>query len=426
MRGDTRQRKKATTGFKSATGEDWMMDRMLQVMASGKQAFDGRMLDIGRMMAESFLLMDREEQSGPDYAPTDPSLQKWASQGGSVYIGDQKVKLQVPRMRNIAGREVPLQSYQKMKESGQFSEELLQQLLRGVSERKYEETVVQGVQAFGVSPSSVSRRVVEVTSKKLREFAERDLSSLNAFAVYLDTVHRGGEAFIVGLGVDLQGNKTTLGFWQGATENSDICNELFSDLERRGLKLVKRIIWVTDGGSGVIKALKDRFGKKLIHQRCTIHKDRNIQKHLAKTHRKEAHRLYRIALEQESYKDAKSMLETFEKWLRVRNESAANSLLEALEEILTLHRLKVPALLRKVLHSTNPIESMFSMVRHCESNIKRFRGSKMMQRWLASVLLHSEQSFRRVKGHESIMGVIENIEKEQEKESILTGYKKAA
>lgn len=403
-----------------------MVTRMFKVMKDGKQAFDSVMMDIGRMMAESFMLMDREELSGPDYSPTDPSLQKWASQGGSVYIGDQKVKVQVPRLRNITAGEVTLRSYEQMKKPGQFSEELLQKILRGVSERKYEETVVQGAQAFGVSPSSTSRHIVEVTTKKLREFAERDLSGFRPFAAYIDTVHRGDEAFIVALGVDLQGNKQALGFWQGSTENSDICNGLLTDLERRGLELVNRIIWVTDGGSGVIKSLRDRYGSKLIHQRCTIHKDRNIQKHLAKPHRKEAHRQYRIALEQQSYEDAKQMLLAFEKWLRARNESAANSLLEALEEILTLHRLKVPALLRKVLHSTNPIESMFSMVRHCEGNIKRYRGSKMMQRWLASVLLHCEQSFRRVKGYEAITQVVANIQKEHAKVVIPTGLKKAA
>ncbi len=93
------------------------------------------------------------------------------------------------------------------------------------------------------------------------------------------------------------------------------------------------------------------------------------------------------------------MLLEMEKWLRDINESAADSLLEAMEEILTLHRLKVPALLRKTLHSTNPIESMFSMVRDTESNVKRYRGSNMMQRWLASVLLDCERRFRRVKGY---------------------------
>src|SRR3989442_937642 len=73
-----------------------------------------------------------------------------------------------------------------------------------------------------------------------------------------------------------------------------------------------------------------------------------------------------------------------EQWLRAINESAADSLLEAFEELLTLHRLKVPALLRKALHSTNIIESVFSRVRACEKNIKRYRSSNMAQRWLAS------------------------------------------
>jgi len=75
------------------------------------------------------------------------------------------------------------------------------------------------------------------------------------------------------------------------------------------------------------------------------------------------------------------MLKEFERWLRGINESAADSLLEAFEDILTLHRLKVPALLRKSLTSTNPIESMFSTVRECEGNIKRYRSSTMSQRW---------------------------------------------
>ena len=100
--------------------------------------------------------------------------------------------------------------------------------------------------------------------------------------------------------------------------------------------------------SAIIKALKDRYGKKLIHQRCTLH-DRNIQRHLPKRYRKQAHHLFAAALEQNSYKDAKKMLQEFERWLRDINESAADSLLEALEEVLMLHKLKVPALLRQSL-----------------------------------------------------------------------------
>jgi putative transposase len=52
--------------------------------------------------------------------------------------------------------------------------------------------------------------------------------------------------------------------------------------------------------------------------------------------------------------------------------------------------------------TTNPIESMFSLVRQCERNIKRTRGSKMLQRWLGSVLLYCEQQFNKVHGHKEI------------------------
>jgi hypothetical protein len=72
------------------------------------------------------------------------------------------------------------------------------------------------------------------------------------------------------------------------------------------------------------------------------------------------------------------MLLEMDVWLRTNNESAEDSLLEAFEELLTLHRLKVPVLLRKTLMSTNRIESMFSLVRHSERNIKRARGSTML------------------------------------------------
>lgn len=117
------------------------------------------------------------------------------------------------------------------------------------------------------------------------------------------------------------------------------------------------------------------------------------------------------------------MLLEFEVWLRERNESAADSLLEALEDILTLHRLKVPAFLRKTHHSTNPIESMFSTVRECDENIKRYRDSRMMQRWLGPVLLHYEEIFRRVKGHDSIQQILKGTKTEQDGEATATTLK---
>jgi len=59
------------------------------------------------------------------------------------------------------------------------------------------------------------------------------------------------------------------------------------------------------------------------------------------------------------------------------------------------------------------------MVRDAESNIKRYRNSRMMQRWLASVLLYCEKRFRRIKGYASISIVIRQIEAEEENDLAL-------
>jgi putative transposase len=413
MKLSTIQGKKARAGFRQAIGREELVNRMYEIIRVGKRGLDGFLLDLGSMVAETIMEIDREERSGPDYYPSQEGLYKWACQEGSIYLGDRKISVKHPRLRGPGG-EVALQSYETLKKPGAFSEEILNKVLRGLSARKYKETLLETSHRFGVSPGAVSRHIVETTTQKLQEFKERKLSDLRIFALFIDTIHRGGEAFMVGLGIDAEGHKHVLGFWQGATENHEVCEGLLCDMERRGLELSKKILWVTDGGKGIIKTLKERFGKKLMHQRCTIHKDRNIQRHLAKKYRKEAHRRFKTALEQNLYEDARRMLQEFEKWLRGINESAADSLLEAFEDILTLHRLKVPGLLRKTLACTNPIESMFSTVRDCEGNIRRYRGSAMSQRWLATVLLHCEKGFRRVKGYLGIPEVITTIEQVQE------------
>jgi transposase-like protein len=418
MRLNTIQRKKARGAFEQALGKEELVDRMYQIIKTGKQGLDGFVQELGTLLVEAIMDMEREERSGPQYQPLEAGLYKWAYQKGSLYMGDRKISVRHPRLRGPGG-EIPLESYEALKKPGVFSEELLNKILLGISARKYRETLMETAGVFGVSAGAVSRHVVEVTVQRLKEFKERGLSDIIPFAIFIDTIHRGGEAFLIALGIDTEGYKHVLGFWEGATENHEICEELFMDMERRGLRLSKKILWITDGGKGILKALKDRYGKKLIHQRCTIHKDRNIQSHLAKKYRKEAHRRFRIALEQNSYEDAKRMLEEFEKWLRGINESAADSLLEAFEEILTLHRLKVPGLLRKTLTCTNPIESMFSTVRDCEGNIKRYRNSAMSQRWLATVLLHCEKGFRRVKGYLGIAGVIATIEQMHEEKYVM-------
>jgi putative transposase len=418
MKDTTRNSKLAAKQISEILSREPGLLDFLAIREFGKTAIDGLHKQVGVMLVESILQNEREIVTGADHRPKEPRYYKWGYQQGSVYIGDQKQKLRKPRAL-LDGVEFESPIYQKLKDSGVFSEELLAKLMAGISARQYGATVIAAAEAFGVSPGSVSRHFVKASAKKLKEFVHRSLQDFIPFAILMDTVHRGGQAFIVALGIDINGEKQVLGFWEGATENSEITLHLLEDLERRKLNLSDSIIYITDGGSGVIKALRNKFGEKLIHQRCTNHKDQNIQKHLAKKYRKRAHGLFKKALTHFSYGDAKAELLKLEKWLRGVNPSAANSLLEALEEILLLHRLKVPEELRRVLSTTNGIENLFSTTRHREKNLKNYnpnyRGKavkkNLSQRWLATVLLNAESGFRRVKGFEDIAVVIENIKK---------------
>ena len=415
MKKVTSSRKQKANGIRQTLGDEQMLGLAAGVMSEGKAFLDDAVKAMGVTLLESLLYMQREQMAGPDYLPNGEYV-KGGSQAGSVFLGEQKVSVRCPRLRNDEG-EVRLPVYDTLRQRGSFSEELLNRSLHGLAGRRYTETVTGAAEALGVSKSSVSRHVVEATAAKLKKLKERKFDEVDLFAVFIDTIHRGGAAFVVALGIDIGGNKLPLGFWEGATENSDICGELFRDLKNRGLSLNESIIFVTDGGSGVCKYLRDMFGAKLIHQRCTIHKTRNIQRHLAKKYRKEADLWFRRAMNHMSLADAEGELRDLHSWLLKLNPSAAESLKEAWDEVLTLHRLKVPDLIRQTLHSTNPIESMFATVRESELNVKRYRNGEMRQRWLGTVLLHAEQGFRRVRGHMQIDLVRKNIADEQKRKA---------
>ena len=95
------------------------------------------------------------------------------------------------------------------------------------------------------------------------------------------------------------------------------------------------------------------------------------------------------------------------------NPSAAASLREGLEETLTLHRLGIPALLRKSLSTTNPIESPFSYVREKTGRVKHWRGGDQTQRWVASALLKAEGTWRKLRGYTLMPKLLEILDRRE-------------
>jgi len=106
-------------------------------------------------------------------------------------------------------------------------------------------------------------------------------------------------------------------------------------------------LFVLDGGKALHKAVTDTFGKYAAIQRCQVHKKRNVLSHLPKSEQTNVGLAISRAYLEFDYDKAKKELLLIADNLEYRYPTAANSLLERLEETLTVHQLKLPALLRQ-------------------------------------------------------------------------------
>lgn len=80
----------------------------------------------------------------------------------------------------------------------------------------------------------------------------------------------------------------------------------------------------------------------------------------------------------------------------------AASILEGLDEILTVVRLKLPKELRRSLACTNIAENMMGTVRRVTRNVKRWRDARMALRWVAAGMMEATKGFRRMKAHRQL------------------------
>lgn len=101
MKESTRKRKKAIRGMEEVYGRQEIVEQMYRIIVTGKEGLDAMMKELGRMVAEAIMYIEREEMAGPGYRPFSPEIRKWASQPGSIYIGDQKIRVAHTRLRGI-------------------------------------------------------------------------------------------------------------------------------------------------------------------------------------------------------------------------------------------------------------------------------------------------------------------------------------
>ena len=328
-----------------------------------------------------------------------PGYARWGSQDGSVYLADQKVGLTVPRVRDVRrDQEVPLTTYQSLRQPRRAEEAAVRKILKGLSCRSYEACVDAVPQTFGLTASSLSRRFKRASARKLAELQERDLSGYDLVGLFLDGKTFGADEMVIALGVTLSGEKVVLGFVQTATENEAVCTTFLRSLVERGLRYDQGLLVVLDGAKGLRKAVDKVFGKKAAVQRCHWHKRQNVLGYLPAGLQAVFKRKLQAAYEKPTYAAAKPALKRIRAELAEVNASAAASLEEGLEETLTLHRLGLFKELGRSFKTTNCIENLNALIGQRTDKVDCWRNADQKHRWLATTLLDIEPRLRKVNG----------------------------
>lgn len=330
---------------------------------------------------------------------------RWGSQKGSIVLGNQHIAMEKARVRDRAGNEVELKTYKQFQDPALFEQAVFAEGIKKVSQRDYPKGLSKIASSFGFSKSSVSRKWIKATAKKLEQFQSRSLKEMDIRAVFIDGKRFKKQGVIIAMGVASDGKKYVLGIYQASSEDSESCLNLLNDLENRGLA-EKSLLFVVDGGSGLNKALNlkyecnDRLKRRAIRIRCFVHKWRNIEKALGKLSHKALGPFWAIR-DAKDMAEAKFLSDQLEAILKSLNVSALQSYLEAKEDLLAIHELKLSRELKKFFSTTNPIESLNFLLEEDMRRVKAWK-SKDFMRWLATFCLQNEKRMRKVRGYRQL------------------------
>ena len=374
------------------------------------------LIPLGLEAVVELLQQDVQALVGPPYArgQRTPGLHRWTRQAGSIYLADQKLRILRPRVRNRRTRqEIPLATYAQLQQPRAADEGVLQRILHGLSCREYRACAEAVPEAFGLSASTMSRRYIRASARKLQALQERRLDPYACVALVLDGKTFQDDTLVVALGIPVQGEKVVLGFVETGTENETACAEFLQGLVERGLRCEEGLLIVMDGGKGLRAGARRVFGADTPVQRCQWHKRENVVAYLPKAQQALWRGKLQQAYAQPTYAEAKAALEDVRRELKRINESAVRSLDEGLEETLTLHRLGVGPALRRRLATTNGLESIFALVEQRTGKVDRWQNSNQKQRWLATALLDIEPRLRRLRGYRALPQLREALQEER-------------
>src|SRR3990172_4861929 len=230
--------------------------RLGTVLVRAKHALREVMLSAGTDVLMAMLEDDRTALCGAKHSQSEERRNyRHGYDKGPLVLGGRKVTVTKPRVRSIeGGEEVELPTWRQFADEDPLTDRALEQMLVGVTTRKYErslEPLPEGLESGGTSRSSVSRRFVVRTSAQVEAFLARSLKDEDYPVAMIDGTGFGDHLMLVAMGIDSKGEKHVLGVREGTTESEGVCRSLLQDLIERGLEVEWARLFVIDGGKGV-------------------------------------------------------------------------------------------------------------------------------------------------------------------------------
>lgn len=253
-----------------------------------------------------------------------------------------------------------------------FDDKILSLYAKGMTTRDIVETFKEMYDA-DISATLVSK-VTEAVIEDVIAWQNRSLESIYP-VVYLDCIvvkiHQDkrviNKAIYLALGINLEGHKELLGMWISENEGAKFWLSVLTELQNRGLKDI--FICCVDGLSGFPEAIQTVYPNAAI-QLCIVHMVRNSLKYVTFKDRKpvaaDLKKIYRSI----SADEAIIELEAFEKAWNKKYPSIAKSWRRNWDNIITLF--DYPDEIRKIIYTTNAIESLNSVLRKAIKNRKIF------------------------------------------------------
>ncbi|MGW4095024.1 IS256 family transposase [Nocardia sp. NPDC004750] len=285
------------------------------------------------------------------------------------------------------------------RKSPKISEVLPLLYLHGLSSGDF----VPALEQFLGSAAGLSAATVTRLTRQWRDdhaaFQDRDLSERDFVYVWADGVHpkvRLGQAHscvLVLLGVRLDGTKELIALAEGLRESTESWADLLRDCRRRGMRDPKLV--VGDGAMGLWKALAEVFPSAR-HQRCWVHKARNVSNVLPKSAQPGATKAMQEIYNAEDRAHAERAIEAFAKTYNAKWPKAVAKITDDRDELLAFY--DFPAEHWIHLRTTNPIESTFSSVK-LRTKVTRGAGSPAAALAMVFKLVESAQDrWRAIKG----------------------------